>query len=373
MKTQEFKKYAQLTGRVILGSLNVFVAFGLVLSAYAGCFSPHSWRLAPVITMTFPGWVVALILVALIDLISVRRWLWVCGASLAIAFPTLWNYSPLHIPYAFLDEDEKARSFTFLTYNVYSFISYTGEYPDNQNPTLEFILETNADVVCLQEALLLEANDRTHITQDQMRRLSEAYPYVMRSGESMVLLSKFPTEILPMRVDKNLGSGRCEMAAFRVTIDGCDITIFDVHLQSFGLTSEDKAAYRELAERPSEEEMGEARVLIDKVADAAQKRARQIETLLGCIKKFGGPNVIVSGDFNDVPCSYSLRRLGDVGLKQVYPRVALGPMVTYYASKFYFRIDHVLYRGCLNPVELTRPKVKTSDHYPQIVTFVLEK
>ncbi|MDE7427265.1 MAG: endonuclease/exonuclease/phosphatase family protein [Muribaculaceae bacterium] len=373
MSTRELKNYARAAGRVLLAVLNVATAAGLILSAYSGCIAPQTWKLAPVVTMTFPGWVLGIILVGLIDLFTVRRWLWLCGATLAVASPTLWNYSPLHIPYAFLDEDEKARSFTFLTYNVYNFESYSKEYPDNQNPALKFILQTDADVVCLQEALLLQVNAKTHITQEQMRRLSEKYPYIMQTGEAQMLLSKFPTVILPMRMDKNPGAGKCDVGAFRVTIDGQDITIFDVHLQSFGLTSEDKEAYRDFTRSPSEEEMGEVRTLVSKIAEAARKRAMQTEVLMNCIKKFGGPNVIVSGDFNDVPCSYSLRRLGDVGLKQVYPRVALGPMVTYYANKFYFRIDHVLYRGSLTPVELTRPKVKASDHYPQIITFVLDR
>jgi endonuclease/exonuclease/phosphatase (EEP) superfamily protein YafD len=59
-------------------------------------------------------------------------------------------------------------------------------------------------------------------------------------------------------------------------------------------------------------------------------------------------------------------------MKQVYTEVCTGPDITFYANRFYFRIDHVLYRGALSPVRQERGKVKYSDHYPVLTRFLLD-
>jgi endonuclease/exonuclease/phosphatase (EEP) superfamily protein YafD len=110
-----------------------------------------------------------------------------------------------------------------------------------------------------------------------------------------------------------------------------------------------------------------------KLAAANLVRTEQVDTLIAGIHSIGGPNVIVCGDFNDVPGCTSLRNLTSIsGLKQVYPEVCCGPTYTFNTNRFYFRIDHVLYRGDLKPVEMVRGDIRCSDHYPLLTTFLLE-
>ena len=79
----------------------------------------------------------------------------------------------------------------------------------------------------------------------------------------------------------------------------------------------------------------------------------------------------MAGDFNDVPGCYTLEYLADLGFHNVYSEIGCGPDITYNSDRFYFRIDHVLYRGALQPLSIRRGRIRSSDHYPLIVDFAI--
>jgi endonuclease/exonuclease/phosphatase (EEP) superfamily protein YafD len=56
-------------------------------------------------------------------------------------------------------------------------------------------------------------------------------------------------------------------------------------------------------------------------------------------------------------------------MKDAYEECALGPTITFHASRFYFRIDHVLYKGNFEAIDIERGDQKSSDHYPLLTTF----
>ena len=81
--------------------------------------------------------------------------------------------------------------------------------------------------------------------------------------------------------------------------------------------------------------------------------------------------MIVCGDFNDTPGSYSYRTVRGDDMRDAYLDCAFGPAITYHDNRFYFKIDHVLYRGNLRAVDIERGRIDASDHYPLLATFVL--
>ena len=46
--------------------------------------------------------------------------------------------------------------------------------------------------------------------------------------------------------------------------------------------------------------------------------------------------------------------------------------ITYHANRFWFRIDHILYKGNMEARWLERLHNKSSDHYPLLVRFAWE-
>lgn len=355
-------------------SVNVLAALGLLTASYAGYVSPTAVPVAGVAGMTLPVWIVACVFLLTVNLIFSRRDAIVNGVALVCCAGPIWNYCPLNIPGAPLTQAERQRSFTLLSYNVYGFNDRNMAPDDSLTPnrTLEYILAQNADIVCLGEAELLDVDERCHITRDQIARVYRQYPYIMLGGETQRILSKYPVEALPVQYHQT-GPGLGDFVAYRVDIRGTKVTVFNCHFQSIGLTDADKSFYGQLTRFDAgRSSVGLARrTLIAKLAAANRERAKQVRWLGQYIQRYGGPNTIVCGDFNDVPNCYSLRHLADYGLKEVYPKVGFGPLVTYNANRFYFQIDHVLYRGALKPLSQERGNLTSSDHYPLLTTFEL--
>lgn len=355
--------------RALLWIATVFFAVGLMVVSYAGKISPEHFSLAPILLLSYPFWVAGAFVTIALDIFLCHKALLVGVLAIAGCIPSLWNFSPLNILPA--KAPEGSRTFTFMTYNVAAFHHFTYSFPGDINPTMSFILNTDADIVNLQEVYTFATSESEHITAQQVDSVYRLYDDVIISGEMQALLSKFPAD--PIQSDWRNMRGN-EIAIFRVFIGDTPVTIFNVHLQSYGLTASDKLLYRELTEM-NMLDFGKIdqvrRDLLSKINIAACRRAEDTRHLAELIRRFGGPNVIVAGDFNDVPGCYTLDYLADLGFKEVYPEVGFGPMITYNSDKFYFRIDHVLYRGDLKPLSMERGRVRSSDHYPLIVKFAL--
>lgn len=278
------------------------------------------------------------------------------------------EYSPIHLPKS---PSSDSDIFTVMSYNVFGLVDQTNNYPGGINPTLSYILQNDADIVCLQELEALHSNKTLHITPAQLDSLHSQYPYVFIGSHAQAIFSKFPVEPIQIGFKYSGESGSADMACFRTEIRGHKITIFNIHLQSFDLVKSDREMFARLKHlKGSEDEIAMMKNhLINKIREAGPQRVSDTEELIRYIKKFGGPNVIVCGDFNDVPGSYPLRMLAEEHLKEVYPEVGFGPMITYNAGGFNFRIDHILYRGEIKPLKMSRGRVRSSDHYPVIATF----
>lgn len=355
--------------RGVLWALTVAACVALFATSYAGELSPSAYPGACIVVMLLPFALLAVAGVTVLDLLLCRRALLAVVVSVAGCIPAIWDYTPLNIISPSVPAD--TPTFTMLTYNVSGFYDLTGNYPDSVNPTLSYILRTDADIVNLQEVKSIGAYSRFHITGAQIDSLYRAYPYIVLSCYSQAILSKYPVQ--PIDTGAPVKSGN-EIAVFRVNIEGRQVTIFDVHLQSYRLSKDDKSLFREITDlnRSDVDKIDEVRSqLLRKIQVAAEGRENDVARLGRYISRYGGPNVIVAGDFNDVPGSYPMHYLAGFGLREVYPQVGFGPMITFNSDRFYFRIDHALYRGDLKPLSMSRGSIRSSDHYPLLMRFAL--
>lgn len=374
-------------GQAVLWILTVISIIGLVLACFGGNFNPANAKGISLFILTLPAWIVLWFIVAALNAIWCRKALIFSILTFVACANAIWDYCPLNLFGPSTKKYAKCEKFTLLTYNVASFKDQNNNYPDGLNPTMSYIIRQNADVVCLQETEVPGTGPFKlyHIEASQVDSLNRLYPYRMVYGGFLTVLSKYPVEAIhtPRLTDDPYHKWRqYPIGLFRLNIEGTPVTLFNVHLQSYGLSLDDKKLYKDISDGKEIAEAAESRnvkeslreirrQIFSKVHDAGVKRAFEAETLCKYIEKFGGPNVIVAGDFNDVPGCYTLRRLDDLSLKQVYPELGFGPMITFNADRFYFRIDHILYRGNLQPLHIRRGSTKSSDHYPLICTFAI--
>ncbi|MCM1094267.1 MAG: endonuclease/exonuclease/phosphatase family protein [Lachnospiraceae bacterium] len=352
---------------------NIFVAVCTVVSAYIGSVNPVAFPLGQIINMTFPFWISASFVLLLVNLIvSRRRLLWLSIAVMLICINPLVNNFPMHILKPSVSREEKKTSFTVMTYNVFNFTDHQGESPSWGNRTISYIISQASDIVCLQEAFPLLGR-QSFCNKSQQDSLKSLYPYYIdmpnRAGE--MILSRFPVRLLEVPSSPDWGSG--QYTAYAAEIEGREVTIVNCHLQSLGLTPDDKALYRELTDKeskPTRNELSQAKHnIIPKLLEAFKIRAEQADSISRFLAD-ATDNVILMGDFNDVPGSYAYRTMINAGLKDAYNSCAFGPMVTYNDNRFYFRIDHIFYRGDMRAVRIKRGNLKSSDHYPLKATFV---
>lgn len=348
-------------------AVNVLAAAATVFTGYSGCISPETMPFAGLAGMTFPAWIAIDVLLIILDLIFRKRLAVVPAAALLVCISPILTFSPVNHRPGELTEDEEYRSFTVLNYNVLNFVDNEGIYPDSINRTIQYILSTDADIVCLQECEYLAPFPKYCVTGSQVDSLKERYPYYLigRGGQSV--LSKYPIMYIPLPIAPE---DKGDMAAYRTNVKGHALTIFNVHLQSIGLTVSDKELFLELTSMPVKESLSRIRSqLVSKLYEAYYQRARQARLLRSYIDMLGG-DIILCGDFNDIPGCYAIRTIAGDSMRDAYLETQSGPKITYNANRFYFRIDHVLYQGELDAVSVVRGDIPSSDHYPLLTTYV---
>jgi endonuclease/exonuclease/phosphatase family metal-dependent hydrolase len=99
-----------------------------------------------------------------------------------------------------------------------------------------------------------------------------------------------------------------------------------------------------------------------KFRDAVIKRAEQATALRKSINKSPYP-VIVCGDFNDTPVSYTYHTVkGD--LKDSFIESGKGTANTYNGKLPSFRIDYILYSPVFTSYNFAVSSLNHSDHFP---------
>lgn len=340
-----------------------------ILSAYGGRFDTEFFTFPAMMTLAMPWFATATLIITI---------LWFCfrrifaGGLGVLTIIASWGPISSSCPLGSSKQPEPdAQTFTLMTFNMIHGWDQEGKNPD-RNRAIDFIIETNADIVCLQEAdTVAPGADIPNFTDEQYAELQKLYPY--RVGDpslDMKVLSKYPAvfERGYNFVDGSFDPKRYTF--YKLNVNGHRLTIINVHLLSFLLTAEEcrvvtnihsvesaKESYRELK--------GNIR---EKLARGFKKRKHDIGILRNTIDRMKGP-LIICGDFNDVPESYAYRMLKGEDLKDAYVETGFGPLVTYNKHAFWFHLDQILYRGGLKALNIRKGKTKASDHYPLIAEF----
>ena len=365
--TKRIIRYALWTAVVLICVLSIY-------SAYGGYVRPsHTLigKTAPLAVMAFPAMALLLVIMTLVLALFRLRMAYVGLLAICICAPSLWNICPVNIGKDATASLQAYQSFKLLTFNVMNLSDFDKSHSkDANNRIMSFIIKTDADIVSMQEIIFFPSTRQNSNVESQLDTIQKMYPYrgQATTGAFMVL-SKYP--IRRIEVQQPLVKKFLPYAAFSIDMPQGPVTLFDCHLESIGLTDSDKASYQDITRgkfnKSDIKDMKHSAIY--KLNEAYRIRARQVEQLRQAADSIGG-NIIIAGDFNDVPLSYSVKCLKQADFKEAYPSLALGPGFTYHADRLYFRIDHIFYRGNIKPIDLQIPKVNISDHYPVIATFL---
>lgn len=355
--------------QALMSVVALLLGGALVFSAYGGMINPERSSIGAIAAMVFP------LLLALSGLMLLVTLLWFRRAAIVTVISTLasWGgvltYCPMHFFRPSVQEIEHmpGRHIKIMTYNMLNLDDFSKGFcrVGDGNPTVDYLLRENPDILLCQEAEALLSEGKKNISSQQHRRLESLYPYRYVNKRGMGILSRYPVEIVEV---KHEDLWLYDVNRYNVIIEGDTVAFFNLHLQSLGLTSDDKALYHDLTNGEAEGLGAIRSSLVRKLTDAFRKRAVQARVVRECIDSVSGP-VVVCGDFNDIPGCYAQRVIQSNDLGDAYREAGLGPAITYHADRFFFRIDHILFRGEMRPLRVWSGNNPSSDHFPLIAYF----
>ena len=252
-----------------------------------------------------------------------------------------------------------------MTYNAHLF----KDIKDNKNTdikteVLDLIKKTDPDVLCFQEFFTKIKGSKKFVDRIKEETGFENFYFepVMKSRSEaygQVIYSKFPIINSGVIAHKEYGINRIIYADI---VKGKDtIRVYNVHLRSFALQNEDK----EFVQNPSasnEPNEDMSRRLGRKLKFAFRKRSDQAAALKQHIDSTRYP-ILVMGDFNDTPMSYSVNLISK-NLINTFQEKGQGWGVTHHEMLPIFQIDYILCSQRFEVDNYCIIKKKLSDHYP---------
>lgn len=261
-------------------------------------------------------------------------------------------------------KDSDTDGITMVSYNVGRFVQYgAGTAKDRTScadSVVSFIKSCNADIICLQEVQIANANQVKKWIKDNFRGYNSEY-YVMLAGNGAfgnITLSRFPI------TDKGKFDfeNSTNLALYTdIDVKGKKVRIYNCHLQSYGLS-----ASRILTSMGRNEELQKAQ---DKMRTSIIRRPKQVAQVLRDIRECP-LETIVAGDFNDTPMSHTYYMLNK-DHKDTFTHAGKGFGGTFVNFRHLLRIDYVLIPNDAEALSYEVPRVRCSDHFPVVTKFAL--
>lgn len=349
----------------ILLSLNILAIIAMFVSAYSVYLHPSSFPNWSYLGMLFPMPLCINVMFCFIWLILKRKYALFPLLSLCMCIGSIRDFVPINL----WQGTPQGTTIRVLSYNVMSFGRKDGSEDWDDNEILNYIIEQNADIVCLQEPCV----SSFEVVKE---KLHTNYPYIELSDNYemiMAILSKYPI-INKFQIDTSSKLG-CSFA-FDIVLNNDTITVLNNHLESYKLNDDDKAKYKEIFRdiynHSSQDNIQDNFWLLeDKLAKANKIRASQADTIDAFIARCKSKYIISCGDFNDCPNSY-VHRVMTRHLKDAYTRSGNGFGFSYHLNGMFFRIDNILVSDNITPYyAFVDDSIDKSDHYPIICTLEL--
>lgn len=343
---------------------NILFVIAMIVSAYSSYFLPEKYAYISCLGIIFPFLLFANLLYFFFWLLVRRKYALLSFIACVACSVQIYTICPIHLFNFSVPKD----AIKFLSYNAMGLSKKSKDCSYNPMTILNYINESKADIVCIQEYIPSKSPKGYQATK--IDKILNNYPYHTylkfrpKAPNGVACYSKYPilsSHVLPYKSRFNGG----------VIIDikwGKDtLSVINNHLESNGITKEDRTIYKDIIVHQDADKLPVGGLkLLKKVAEATIVRGKQARIAQQVVDSLLRRNrsVIMCGDFNATPISYTLRTVSE-SLDNAFVRSGCGLGVSYNRGGFYFRIDHILYSKDLETYYCkVDNSIKESDHYP---------
>lgn len=330
------------------------------IAGFSGNVSPTDSVIMPLLGLAVPVLLVCNLIASLCWGMARKWWALIPLA----AFFCNWNYLTsviqFHSP---KEKTPSARYLKIATYNVHNFGDEITGYSCKE--MARYMQQEHVDILCLQEF-----GDNRYFTADSIRKALSHWPHVLTLQEDslrkvlpIAVFSRYP--LIHERFITYPQSANCSMLCDIVA--GTDtVRLLNSHLQTTSVSQKRGKWQREMASDDARREIRAAKDAAETLHGNFVKRTLQTYTV-GYFAKNSPYPVIVCGDFNSLPSSYTYQYFSGF-LKDGFRTAGNGYMYTYRYGKKMLRIDYIFHSNELEGMSYYSPTQEfCSDHNPVIM------
>ena len=286
----------------IFEGANIAVILLLWLSAAVTYLSPEQFPKLSLLSLVFPVFLFSDLAFVAFWLIFKAKRVWIPLVGLATCFSFVRDYMPFN-----LSSEPADSAMTVLSFNTHGFGGAEAYDGDGQNLVVRYLAATDADIICLQETYS-EALRKTLSDSLEPKGYHEA------SHKGLSLYSRLPVISFEELTYPTLNnSGFLAYLLWRSDT----ILLINNHFESNHFSPEIRQKYVDALEQTANANrhatadslIGEVKPLLRLMAEAAPMRAAQTDIIDSIVTTWLPRPVILCGDFNDTPVSYTHRVL----------------------------------------------------------------
>ena len=344
----------------LVAGANLATVALMLFAGYSDRLNPADFPTLSCFGLAFPLFLVVNLLFLFFWLTFKWRNIWIPLLGYALAYSPICLYMPMNSKGEISEDAIKV-----LSYNV---CQYGGnyKYEEGFDTVFNYLKRQQADIVCVQE-------DVDTWRRYVMQRYKKLYPYndtiIFRNNSEgangVGIHTRYPIIRKERIAYKSLANGS---VAYFLQVGKDTLLVINNHLEGTHLSKEDRDNYARMLRGKMKRDTlkDESLHLLDKLAVSASKRAPQADAVHAYIESHRQYPIIVCGDFNDNPISYSRRTIAQ-GLTDCFAETGKGIGLSYNQKGFYVRIDHILCSEHFEPenCEIDN-RMDASDHYPII-------
>jgi endonuclease/exonuclease/phosphatase family metal-dependent hydrolase len=351
---------------------NHFAVAALLISYLAPRVSPENFWFIAFFGLAYPFLVIINILFVLYWAIQVKKRgfysliVILCGWMILHRFVQISNSSK---------NDSHKRMLKVMSYNVKVFDLYNWSHnKETRAKIFGLIADEMPEVACFQEYFHRDSSD--FCNTDSLKKLTGwPYAHVEYTSEGkfhqhfgIATFSKYPI-INTGKVDFGYkGNNVCIYSDIKVGKD--TIRVYNMHLQSIAFSKDDYKYAEDLQKDVETEDMEHSKNILRRLKRAFIKRGRQADLVAESISH-SPYRVIVCGDFNDTPSSYTYSTISK-NLTDSFMESGKGFGKSYIGEFPSFRIDYILHDSKFISYDFRTIREELSDHFPVVTYLAME-